>query len=406
MPSPPAPRALICFWEEYIGVAPSIINAIRRLAENGYRVDVVVRDLRTDYPEAPEFPAGVKIIALQSKKRVFEDKRGRPAWIRKALNCAVLAISARDFIVGAARELRGRSYDVAFGVDLFGLMAASAVARNSTVHRLAYWSLEIYFLSTIRNPVVRWAKKREIALSRSVDLVIAQDTERGRTLALENGFTEQRIACVPNSPMGRPGRVDTSFFHRRFSLSSDIRIVLHAGMISSAVQPVALARAAASWPEPYRLLFHERQQRSPEDPFIREVAEASRNRAIMSLDPVPYDQLDSVFASAWAGVVYYADDMGPNFNQIAAASGKLAFCLRNGVPVVVRNLPSLQRMIDSTRCGVAVSQPSEILDALARIAEDYEGYRRRALSCFDDLLDFRPLFDDALERLVSNEATV
>ncbi|MBB5502550.1 glycosyltransferase [Paraburkholderia sp. MM5384-R2] len=404
MPNPPAPRALICFWEEYIGAAPSIINAIRRLAENGYRVDVVVRDLGADYPDAPGFPAGVTIIALQKKNRGLESQRWCPAWIRSALNCAALAVSVHDFAFGAVDELRGRSYDVAFGVDLFGLIAANAVARKSKVRRLAYWSLEIYLLSTIRNPVIRWAKKREISLSRGADLVIAQDEERGRSLALENGFTKQRIAYVPNSPMGRPGGVDTAFLHRRFSLPPNIRIVLHAGMISREMQSIELARAAASWPDPYRLLFHERRRRTIDDPYIREVSNASQNRAILSLDPVPYDQLDSIYASAWAGVVYYADDIGPNFHQMAAASGKLAFCLRNGIPVVVRNLPSLQRMMDVSGCGIAVSQPSEILDALSRIAEDYEGYRRRALSCFDNFLDFRPLFDEALERLVSNQA--
>jgi hypothetical protein len=380
-----------------------MINAIRRLAENGYCVDIVVRDLRANYPEAPDFPTGVTIIALQTTKWIPTGQWWCPAWMRSLLNCAVLAVNARDFIIGAVHELRGHSYDVAFGVDLFGLLAASAVARKSTVRRLAYWSLEMYFLSTIRNPVVRWAKKREISLSRGVDLVITQDSERGRSLALENGFTEQLIACVPNSPMGRPDRADSSFLHRRFSLPPEVRIVLHAGMISPTMQSMELAQAAASWPDPYRLLFHERAHRTIEDPYIQEVSDISLNRAIFSLDPVPYDQLDSVYASAWAGVVYYADYLGPNVNQIAAASGKLAFCLRNGVPVVVRNLPSLQRMMDATGCGIAVSHPSEIMAALARIAEDYDGYRKRALRCFDELFDFRPLFDEALERLVSEE---
>jgi glycosyltransferase involved in cell wall biosynthesis len=257
----------------------------------------------------------------------------------------------------------------------------------------------MYFLKELKNPILFWAKLREIYISRRTQMVLIPDFERGRLLAKENGFDESRIACVPNGPMGRPKFVTPDFLQHRLSLSSNTRLVLHAGMISEGLMSLDIAQSAASWPDPYRLVFHERMSRSPYEPYLQKVVAAGANRVLLSLEPVPYDQLDSIYASAWVGLAFYNDKMGKNFTQCAAASGKLAFYLRNGVPVVVCSQPDLKQLIDQTGCGIAVDHPSELIDAFKAIEEDYDGFRKRARACFDKRFDFKPAFESALARL-------
>jgi hypothetical protein len=240
---------------------------------------------------------------------------------------------------------------------------------------------------------------KEIHISRKVDMVILPDVGRGRLLAKENGFDENRIFCVPNGPMGRANQVNPKFLQKRFLLSTNSRLILHAGMISEGLMSMDLALAAASWPNPYHLIFHERLSRSPNEPYLQEILKAGKDRVLLSLDPVPYDELDSVYASAWVGLAFYNENMGINFTHCAAASGKLAFYLRNGVPVVVCAQLDLKKLMDETGCGIAVSDPSELINAFQRIEEDYEGYSNRARQCFDKHFDFRPAFENALRRL-------
>jgi hypothetical protein len=174
--------------------------------------------------------------------------------------------------------------------------------------------------------------------------------------------------------------------------------VLHAGMIGDHVMSSELAKAAAGWTGPYQLVFHEGVKRANE-PYLRMIEKTGAGRVVLSLTPVPFHQVDSVFASAFIGLAFYSDSIGPNFSEIGAASGKLAFLLRNGVPVIVNALPSLKRLVDETGCGIAVANSGEVFSAIERIAKNYDRYHRSALDCFDNHFDFRPFFDKALQRL-------
>lgn len=398
-------RALICFWEGYLGVAPSVINAIRYLAENGYQVDVVIRDAGTAFPDPPDMPVNASVIKLLAPSAKLNWLPSVPSIFGKLIRLLFLALDAWHFTTATAHLVKGRDYDLAFGIDMFGLIAVKKASNTATLRRVANWSLEMYFIKEMRNPVLLWAKMREIHISRKAHMIVIPDIGRGKLLAKENGFDESRIACVPNGPIGRPKLVNHKFLQQRLSLSSSTRLILHAGMISEGLLSLDLAQAAASWPDPYRLIFHERLSRSPEDPYLQEVLRAGAQRVSLSLEPVSYDQLDSVYASAWVGLVFYNDMMGQNFTQCAAASGKLAFYLRNCVPVVVCAQPDLKQLMDEYGCGIAINHPSGLLNAFKIIEADYDGFRKRALKCFDSRFDFRPAFESALGRLTTMKAT-
>jgi hypothetical protein len=178
--------------------------------------------------------------------------------------------------------------------------------------------------------------------------------------------------------------------------------VLHAGLICEEFLSLEVATAARKWSDPYVLVLHEREKRDPTDEYLRAVSAAGGDRVKLSLAPVPLRELDSVFASGFVGLAMYSNAHGPNVADIGAASGKLAFCLRNGVPVIVSALPGLTELVTTTGCGLAVEAPSEIWNSILEISEDYDAYRSRAFQAFEERLDFRAMFDAAFGQLLED----
>ena len=116
------------------------------------------------------------------------------------------------------------------------------------------------------------------------------------------------------------------------------------------------------------------------------------------MNPVPLDELDKVFASARIGVVLYAPDCGENVATVGFASGKLAFLLRNGIPVIVNANSALTEIVEPAGCGVSVKDPSRIGGAIEIIEAEFDRYRSNALQCFDDQFEFGSRFDSAFAR--------
>ncbi len=103
-----------------------------------------------------------------------------------------------------------------------------------------------------------------------------------------------------------PPRLPRDYFSRKFQIPAGARIVLHAGLISPAFLSLEVADAVSSWPPEFVLVFHERQHREPTEPYLQDVQCAGGGRVFLSLDPVPFDAVDMVYAGADVGLISYA----------------------------------------------------------------------------------------------------
>lgn len=394
-----ARKALICFWEGYLGVAPSLVNAAMALADRGWRVEILTLEQGSDFAPPPDFPPAVRVRTLKAFARTK-----RIAALKGPVGSAVRATAAAaDFAsaTGAAQRLAQRLQpDLIVGVDPHGLALAAAAKRQAPMAKLAYWSLEITRLEQLRNPIDRWAKRSERRNARGADVAVIQDPQRGELLLGELGEHAPRLAFVPNTPRGSaPPSVD-GFLQRRLGLASDTPILLHAGAVNDAMMAPQLADLARVLPEPWRLVLHERERRDPDDPYLQALQVRAHGRLVLSLDPVPLDQVDRVFASARIGVVAYADTLGGNYSEIAFASGKLGYFLRNGAPLIVNGLPSLMELVDEAGCGLAVDALTDAPAAVAAIDEDYARYSEAARRFFEERLEFDGHFERALGGLL------
>ncbi len=115
-------------------------------------------------------------------------------------------------------------------------------------------------------------------------------------------------------------------------------------------------------------------------------------------------EYDPLIDGADVGLAFYVPTGGSSFTQsnlqtIGLSSGKLAYYLRAGLPVIVNRAASIAEVVDASGCGVSVAEAAGIPSALADIANDYEGLSSAACAFFDERLDFRHAFGEVIRRV-------
>lgn len=412
--SRPSTTVTIVFWEGYLGVAPSLVNAVHMLEEAGFRVEILAREPPSGFPERPVFSATTRVAVcrpwssawiergLPGRIPTFERdirssarrRRGVIGRLRatasRCVGTALLLVDMLQFGAFVRRQTVDRRDRFWIGIDLLGLLAAAGQTRPG---RLAYWSLEIVFGANLSNPVLRWLKVRERLASRRARFVIVQDAKRAELLVTENRLDRERIVLVPNAPRGVATEGSDGGIRARLGIPRHVRIVLHLGMIGPEVLSTEVAASTHGWPDDCMLVFHERRARQQTDPVVRDAARAAGDRVAFSLDPVALDQLPELVASADVGLVFYNPAMGANYSVIAGASGKLAYYLQAGLPVICLDLPGFRELLDQYGCGRFVSSPAEIGAALREVFADREQYRAGARRCFEEKFDFDRHFE-------------
>jgi glycosyltransferase involved in cell wall biosynthesis len=266
---------------------------------------------------------------------------------------------------------------------------------------LLYFSLEITFQSDYKLRVQRYIKRLEKLFHRKADFTIIQDKYRLKALMDENKVQagEESVIIVPNSSMGKYDGPKSRYFRDMFSLADDDVIVLHAGGIGGGYMNTDIAATAADWPGNWKLIFHFSMILPENNPEIEELRVLSKNKALFSFKPVPFDKLAEITSSADIGIVYYSKDRGPNYSLIVGASGKLSNYLRCGLPVIALSLPGFKELFDKYNCGVVVDVASENKKAVETILSDYDTYSKNASRCFNEAYEFESHFSRLFPKL-------
>lgn len=423
-------RIAIVFYETYLGCAPSLINAARLFDEHGWDVDIVMRDSAAEYAQPPQLgdhvvilripsvavpeespgraptPSGERVTWKSRLRRVLphrlasslEAARDQGQAIAAAVRPSVWTIR-RHFVENVATATRGRHYDAVIGVDMLGLAAARPLAARHRVP-LVYWSLEIMFLRDFWSPVWRRIKRRERADHGAASLLVIQDAEREHALCAENRVSNVPTLFIPNSPRGQVAPdLGRDHFRRQFRLRDDTQVILHAGSICEGMRSSDLAACAATWPDNQMLIFHSHTPIDLHTHYYRDIVTSGAERVLISTQPVPYDELDSLMAAADVGIVIYDSTLGPNFQLLAGASGKLSHYLRCGVPVISVDNPSIARVLEEHQCGIGVDRVEDVADAVQTILADHANYRDRATQTYQDQFEFEKHFHSLLNFL-------
>jgi glycosyltransferase involved in cell wall biosynthesis len=396
-------RVAIFYPYNTLGVTRVLQDVSCILAESGYQVEIYATHSKT-FP-SPVFQSP-SISVITNQPALFEGLEIRlPEWTigrgRKVYR-RLLSNLFRPFFQRSLRQRHKRiPYVCLIGIDPLGLADAGSFADFLGVPFI-YWSLEMLYMDEIAKRADRRLKCKEIEISRSASFTIIQDEWRGHALTRENGLDPAKMILVPNAPRGEARRSPDSFLHRRFGIQPERKIVLCAGQLGWWSMTKELVNAASSWPENYVLVMQSRQQLLTQD-ISALMSLADPRRVIFSLDPVYSDEYRTMVDSASIGLAFYNPDFaGPplrhekNMGLLGLSSGKLSDYLWCGLPVVVNSkVIGPQELINSYNCGICVSEPGQIKEALDKIFEFYDQYVVNACRCFDERLEldkhFRPV---------------
>ena len=412
--------AIVYPWAN-LDTVPSLCNASYLLSQRGYEVDILT--YTSDEFKTPTFNNGINLIVLRhlpSTPRALRNLGQRAQLCKGRFVSFLLRVygelkelkrQASNFLVAIRHAQRLRElhrlnpYRCFIGVDPEGLSQAHLLAKSLDVP-VAYYSLELLLSQDLASPTKRRLKKREITLSRRAPFIFIQDLERAGLLAEDNGIPRDQFVLLPNAPPGLARRLRSSYWHEQFGLSSDNRVVLHAGSLEGWTGIREIVKSVESWPDHWVLVLHTRYK-SDSSNGIEELRDlAVPGRVFFSLEPVSRQEYDRLVDGADIGIAFYVPEAGSTYEQlniqtIGLSSGKIAYYLRAGLPVIVNETTSISGLVRHAGCGISINGSQDIGDAIARIAEHYDVYSKRACEAFSQNFEFAHRFEDVVHRLES-----
>lgn len=414
-----ATRIGIVYPRAAVDSVPPICQAAELLARRGYQVDLLACvDAATPPPRFAE--PNVRFVSLGPERPAEPGNRaggGRPSRLlpdraalgrvrgrlRNALR-GVLVARARRLAAAFVRraQLQG-GYRCLFGVDPDGLDLAAALA-SMVGAPYAYYSLELLLSNEVADPREAALKQRERALARGALMCVLQDPARARLFTRDTGVEPERIALVPNAPLGPARRRPSAYWYRRFGLPASSRVVLHAGSLGEWTDIEQIVPSAVEWPSGWYLVVHTRYDAASSAYVDSLRRSAPTGRVHFSLKPVPRQEYDALVDGAHLGLAFYVPQegstyTGANIQEIGLSSGKIAYYLRSGLPVVVNRAASIGALVERAGCGVAVDGARDIAGAIATIAQSYDSFSEHACHFFDTHLDFARAFEQVMDRL-------
>jgi len=290
-------------------------------------------------------------------------------------------------------------FNLIFGVDPRGLLLATATGVSLGIPT-AYYSLELLLKNEINRLPPRILKTIEVYCSQRAKFSVIQDEMRANILSRENKIRRQEIVLLPNSYLG-PAIVErTNYLHQKLGIPQGKKIILHIGSIEEFSSSIPLAQAAHTWENNWVLVFHTRRSFQNNAYEIKFLQLIDNCHVYLSDKPVSHEMLKDVVASADVGIALYnAKPSGKNVYCMGLSSGKLALYLKQGLPVIVSDLPLINTMVQQYGCGVCVRSCEEIGPCLINIWKHYKRYRTGAIRCFEETWRFEHRFPALLDKL-------
>lgn len=371
-------KIAIIYPESTLDSIPCVISFIQLLAQSKISIDIYTRSRQGDHYTNLGFQeTNIKVFALTENYL----KNDLPVSIQKFYPL----IRVFDFWRFWLKTVKSRNYDFYIGVDQKGIIFTYLITLFTSIPIL-YFCLEIFFADELEkmasNKIYKFV---ELKASRKAFATIIQDQERANLLAKENQINPNEIYFFPNSPVGEASYNKQYFLHNHFSINKDKKILLHAGTIADWAYCRELTKIASELDSQYLIFFQSRYD-SRDDPYCHELIDlANPEKTHFSLKPFAYSQLNHVYRSADIGLAFYNTEIiGKNCVELGLSSGKFAFFLYNGLPVIVNQETSLKDFVLKYKCGWIIKDFDELNYACNKILENYYFYSENACRCFNE----------------------
>ena len=417
----------ILFAEDYLGSYPSLINALAIIDRNKIKSNFIGFFFKSSFPDYPKF-INVKFRLIRRFDeicRIYEIKEQNDSllvtYIEKIINKLKINLyfTTKYNLLNLRKSfskvkellwilyLIRRNDSVIKDSPLICIDSITLIATfiYKIVFRkkfeMIFWSLEISSYSKI-DLLDRLLHKIEFHALKNVISIISQSKERLDLITNFKKIGTGSIDCfyIPHSRFETNKSERLNYFNKTFRISKETTILLHLGWIHDVMDSYNLAKSSLDWNINTELVFHERAKRGNDDPYISSIRELKSNKLHLSLNPVPYNQLDELIQSCDIGlVIYNPSEYGSSWRNIAKASGKLADYLAFGKPVICSNLNDLGELIRKYESGFAFDELSEIPSLISKINENYKFYSSNALKCFSKEFELSKFFNPFLHKI-------
>jgi hypothetical protein len=291
-----------------------------------------------------------------------------------------------------SRRIRRGGYDIIFAVNSEGLIKA---ARYSTSRKtaLVYLSFEIFFRDELLTDADRIEKNEEIVASQRADLIVVQDDLRADLLCTENRLDRENVEILPVAPSGYAESLKSDFLRSMFGIEEDQTIVLHAGSFADWTCAEELIESLEAWPKEFVLVIHTRYHPGREDRYIQKLQNLMNDQVYLSTKPLPADAYEKLIASADIGLVLYKSVPGSkylqkNIENIGLASGKFAYYMKYGIPVISIGQAYYDDLLTKYGYGYNLQSMDELPGHLAKLRAAYSSFGNEAQRLYADKLNF------------------
>ena len=421
----------ILFAEDYLGSYPSLINALEIIDRNKIKSNFIGFFFKSSFPDYPKF-INVKFRLIRRFDeicRIYEIKEQNNSFLVTHIEKIINKLKINLYFTikhnllnlhksfSKVKELLWILYLIRRNdsvikdsplICIDSITLISAYIYKTVLSKrfeIIFWSLEISSYRKI-DLLDRLLHKIEFHALKNVSSIISQSKERLDLITNFKKIGTGSIDCfyIPHSRFETNKSERLNYFNKTFRISKETTILLHLGWIHDVMDSYNLAKSSLDWNINTELVFHERAKRGNDDPYISSIRELKSNKLHLSLNPVPYNQLDELIQSCDIGlVIYNPSEYGSSWRNIAKASGKLADYLAFGKPVICSNLNDLGELIRKYESGFAFDELSEIPSLISKINENYKFYSSNALKCFSKEFEFSKFFNPFLHKITKGK---
>lgn len=358
-------------------------NMVTLLKQAGYVVDIFTPPLisSSELTEDIKEEDLITISKIRERKHLFKYVPGKFIIIFEAI-----------------KRHRVLPYRCLIGIDIGGLMTSKLISRYIKVPFI-YCNLELLVSNDlINNKDKKRLKPIERRLCSESAFIISLGSERSAILAEDNQIDPAKIVNVPNSPLGTARRLKKNLWHEYFGIEKHKSIVLHGGSISSQFGLTEIIRSTSDWPPNWDLVIHTLHGKNYQKEIDHLKSLAPEARIHFSVEPVTNSHYEELLDSANIGILFYITK-SINGSNLGLSSGKLASYLHAGLPVIMNNIATTSKIIQSEGAGIIVTHGNQIGNAIREIEKDNETYSFNAIHLFNSQFLFEKGFEEVLDRI-------
>jgi glycosyltransferase involved in cell wall biosynthesis len=398
-------RIIITFPEAILDSIPCLCNIITLLSTNGYKIDLMI------YHDSdhilPKFNRNVKTHILYSRRYIFKNNNGNITHIINTLYNLVLIVyyKIKKMSLLSLFILRNsiKKYTCVIGINPTGIIMGYRYSQRLNVP-IIYYSLELLLSSELSTIEEKRIKPQELMISKKSKFIIIYDLERAKLLSKDNDIPIEKFVIIPNSAPGSARRNKTRYWHNKFNLSAEKRIVLYTGSLGEWTGVSEIIESAIFWPRDWILVVHTRDNSESSDEYEKLKRIPNNGNVYFSVKPVPRLEYDALIDGADIGIAFYKIVPGSPFTMnnitfMGLCSGKLAYYLRSGLPVIINNVTSASDFVIQEKCGVSVTSKDEVSQAISTIAMDYEKFSQNSLDAYGKYFDISKYFTQLVENI-------